>query len=174
MADVTTYRGAGCASASIAVARLTGRDRAPRMWTFRTTVGPCDAWRENFGGRRQARSRAATKLRALRVHGAAAVDRGGGACQVIAPALMPRKPGDRVKTDRRDARKLVELLRAGLLTEVHPPTPAEEAARDLVRARDDARVDRQRCRHRYGETPAAPWPPRPWPRVDAGAYPMGG
>lgn len=44
------------------------------------------------------------------------------ACVVIAPALMPRKPGDRIKTDRRDARKLAELLRAGLLTEVRPPT----------------------------------------------------
>ena len=43
-------------------------------------------------------------------------------CQVIAPALIPRRPGDRVKTDRRDARKLAELLRADLLTAVHPPT----------------------------------------------------
>jgi transposase len=72
-------------------------------------------------------------------------------CQVIAPALVPRKPGERVKTNRRDARKLVELLRAGLLTEVRPPTPEEEAVRDLCRARDDARADRQRCRHRLGK-----------------------
>ena len=43
-------------------------------------------------------------------------------CRVIAPALIPRRPGDRVKTDRRDARKLAELLRADLLTAVHPPT----------------------------------------------------
>ena len=64
---------------------------------------------------------------------------------------MPRKAGERIKTDRRDARKLAELLRAGLLTEVRPPTPAEEAARDLVRARDDAREDLQRCRHRLGK-----------------------
>lgn len=72
-------------------------------------------------------------------------------CQVIAPALIPRKPGDRVKTNRRDARKLAELLRAGLLTEVRPPTPEEEAVRDLCRARDDAREDLQRCRHRLGK-----------------------
>ena len=72
-------------------------------------------------------------------------------CQVIAPALIPRKPGDRIKTDRRDARKLAELHRAGLLTEVCPPTPAEEAVRDLCRARDDARSDRQRARHRLGK-----------------------
>ncbi len=73
------------------------------------------------------------------------------ACQVIAPALVPRKPGERVKTNRRDARKLAELLRAGLLTEVRPPTPDEEAVRDLCRARDDAREDLQRCRHRLGK-----------------------
>jgi transposase len=72
-------------------------------------------------------------------------------CQVIAPALIPRKPGERVKTNPRDARKLVELLRADLLTEVRPPTPAEEAVRDLCRARDDAREDLQRCRHRLGK-----------------------
>jgi transposase len=72
-------------------------------------------------------------------------------CQVIAPALVPRKPGERIKTNRRDARKLAELLRAGLLTEVHPPTLAEEAVRDLCRARDDAREDLQRARHRLGK-----------------------
>jgi transposase len=72
-------------------------------------------------------------------------------CQVIAPALIPRKPGERIKTNRRDARKLAELLRAGLLTEVRPPTPEEEAVRDLCRARDDAREDFQRCRHRLGK-----------------------
>ena len=72
-------------------------------------------------------------------------------CDVIAPALMPRKPGERVKTNRRDARKLAELGRAGLLTVVQPPTPADEAVRDLARARDDAREDLQRCHHRLGK-----------------------
>ncbi len=72
-------------------------------------------------------------------------------CQVIAPALIPRKPGDRIKTNRRDARKLAELFRAGLLTEVRPPTPEDEAVRDLCRARDDAREDLQRSRHRLGK-----------------------
>ncbi len=72
-------------------------------------------------------------------------------CDVIAPALVPRKPGDRVKTNRRDARKLAELGRAGLLTAVQPPTPDDEAVRDLARARDDAREDLQRCRHRMGK-----------------------
>ena len=70
---------------------------------------------------------------------------------MIAPALIPRKPGERIKTNRRDARKLVELHRAGLLTAVRPPTPEDEAVRDLARARDDARGDLQRCRHRLGK-----------------------
>jgi transposase len=72
-------------------------------------------------------------------------------CQVIAPALIPRKPGERIKTNRRDARTLVELHRAGLLTEVRPPTPEDEAVPDLCRARNDAREDLQRCRHRLGK-----------------------
>jgi transposase len=72
-------------------------------------------------------------------------------CDVVAPALIPRKPGERVKTNRRDARKLAELGRAGLLTAVQPPTPEDEAVRDLARARDDAREDRQRSRHRLGK-----------------------
>jgi len=72
-------------------------------------------------------------------------------CEVVAPALIPRQPGERVKTNRRDARKLAELGRAGLLTAVHPPSPEDEAVRDLARARDDAREDLQRCRHRLGK-----------------------
>jgi transposase len=69
-------------------------------------------------------------------------------CQVVAPGLVPVKPGERVKTDRQDARKLGELLRGGLLTEVHPPTREEEAVRDLCRCREDAKQDLTRCRHR--------------------------
>ena len=79
------------------------------------------------------------------------LSRGRVGCEVIAPALVPRKPGERVKTDRRDARKLAELFRAGLLTVVRAPTPAEEAVRDLCRARDDARGDRLRCQNRLGK-----------------------
>ena len=69
-------------------------------------------------------------------------------CVVVAPSLIPRKPGDRIKTDRRDARKLADLFRAGLLTEVHPPTEADEAMRDLCRVREDAHEDVVRTRHR--------------------------
>lgn len=86
----------------------------------------------------------------------------GVECEVIAPSLIPIKPGEHIKTDRRDARKLAELLRAGLLTEVHPPTPEEEAVRDLCRAREDAKEDLLRCRHRVGKMllrRGITWPP---------------
>jgi transposase len=72
-------------------------------------------------------------------------------CEVVAPSLIPVKPGERIKTDSRDARKLAEMLRAGLLTQVHPPTEEEEALRDLCRCRADARADLQRARHRLGK-----------------------
>lgn len=77
--------------------------------------------------------------------------RGRIRCRVIAPSLIPRTAGDRIKTDRRDARKLAELLRADLLTTVIPPTPAEEAVRDLCRARDDGRDDLHRARMRLAK-----------------------
>jgi transposase len=62
----------------------------------------------------------------------------GHECAVVAPSLIPRKPGDRIKTDRRDAANLARLHRAGELTPVWVPDPAHEAVRDLVRARQAA------------------------------------
>ena len=76
------------------------------------------------------------------------LDGHGVPCKVIAPALIPQKPGQRIKTDRRDATKLAMLMRAGLLTDVRPPTPAQEAVRDLCRAREDVVEDTMRARHR--------------------------
>jgi len=69
-------------------------------------------------------------------------------CEVIAPSLIPRRSGVRVKTDRADARNLARLHRAGELTCVRVPTPAEEALRDLVRAREDLKHDRRIARQR--------------------------
>jgi transposase len=69
-------------------------------------------------------------------------------CDVIAPALIPRRPGDRGKTDRRDAGPLAVLSRAGALTAIHMPTALEEAVRDLLRCREDIRADLLRARHR--------------------------
>jgi transposase len=59
---------------------------------------------------------------------------------IVAPGLVPSRPGDRVKTDKRDARRLAGLHAAGLLTEIFVPTLEHEALRDLVRAREDARL----------------------------------
>src|SRR3954463_16037423 len=70
----------------------------------------------------------------------------GHDCIVVAPSLIPRKPGVRVKTDRRDAISLARLLRAGELTPVWVPDEAHEALRDLVRARDAAVEDLRRKR----------------------------
>jgi transposase len=72
-------------------------------------------------------------------------------CAVVAPGLVPQRPGDRVKTDPRDARKLARLHAGGLLEPIHVPSPELEAARDLVRAREDARLDRMRDRHRLSK-----------------------
>jgi transposase len=72
-------------------------------------------------------------------------------CVVVAPGLVPRRPGDRVKTDPRDARKLARLHAGGLLEPIHVPSSELEAARDLVRAREDARLDRMRDRHRLSK-----------------------
>ncbi|MCS6954541.1 MAG: IS110 family transposase [Bryobacterales bacterium] len=75
----------------------------------------------------------------------------GVACEVVAPSLVPVKAGDRVKTDRRDATKLARSYRAGDLTPVWVPDAEHEALRDLVRAREDARQDQHRARHRLSK-----------------------
>lgn len=151
MKQITTYVGIDAHKKDLFIAMLVGTDKTPVTWTVpnepnavrrlvrkleRETRGRVQACYE-AGPCGYALQRRMTTARV--------------SCQVIAPALVPRKPGDRVKTNRRDARKLAELLRAGLLTAVRPPTPEEEAVRDLCRARDDARADLQRCRHRLSK-----------------------
>src|SRR5436190_6987936 len=108
-------------------------------------------------------------------------------CQVVAPGLVPQRPGDRVKTDSRDARKLARLLAGGLLEPIHVLSPELEAVRDLVRAREDARLDREAARrqtrlaeeaHDVGgdarpaaavEVLPAPWPSAADERLDGDA-----
>jgi transposase len=86
----------------------------------------------------------------------------GVKCEVIAPTLVPMKAGDRVKTDRRDAERLARSYRSGDLTAVWVPDEGSEALRDLVRARETAKQDQLRARHRLskfllrsGQRPAA-------------------
>ena len=93
----------------------------------------------------------------------------GVECEVVAPTLVPVKAGDRVKTDRRDAEKLARCYRSGDLTAVWVPDEGSEALRDLVRAREAAKQDQTRARHRLskfllrsGQRP--PTGVRPWTR----------
>ena len=72
-------------------------------------------------------------------------------CEVVAPTLVPVKAGDRVKTDRRDATKLARAYRSGDLTAVWVPDADHEALRDIVRAREAAKKDQLRARHRLGK-----------------------
>jgi len=91
----------------------------------------------------------------------------GVSCEVVAPSLVPSKPGERIKTDRRDAEKLARSYRSGDLTAVWVPNAEHEALRDLVRAREAAKKDELRAKHRlskyllrYGQR--APQGCRPW------------
>jgi transposase len=82
-------------------------------------------------------------------------------CMVVAPSPIPKQPGDKVKTDRRDALKLARLLRSGDLTPVWVPDEAHEALRNLVRARADAKADQLRAKHRLSKflLRQGCWPP---------------
>jgi len=103
-------------------------------------------------------------------------------CDVIAPALIPRRPGNRIKTDRRDAGQLAILFRAGALTPIHIPTEQEEAARDLLRCREDIRADLLRARHRLSKfllrhgrrytTTKSTWGPRHMAWLRAQTWPL--
>jgi transposase len=151
MEQGTTYVGIDAHKKDLFVAMLVGDQRTPVTWQLaneaqavrrlvrtleREAPGPVQVFYE-AGPCGYALQRQLTRPRVL--------------CDVVAPALIPRKPGERIKTNRRDARKLVELGRAGLLTTVRPPTREDEAVRDLGRARDDAREDLLRCRHRLSK-----------------------
>ncbi|TAK51945.1 MAG: IS110 family transposase [Gammaproteobacteria bacterium] len=100
--------------------RLGGHGRLELVYE----AGPCGFWLQRYLASRQQ------------------------ACVVVASSLIPQRPGDRIKTDRRDARNLALALRAGTLTPVHIPTPAQEAFRDVVRAWQQAKRDITAARQR--------------------------
>ena len=153
MHEAITYVGIDAHTKNLAVAMLVGHERTPTTWTVAKERQAVERLRRTLN--RLAPGPIACCYEAgpcgYALHRQLHRDR--VRCQVIAPALIPRQPGERIKTDRRDARKLAELHRAGLLTEVRPPTRAEEAVRELARARarDDARHDLQRGRQRLGK-----------------------
>ncbi len=72
----------------------------------------------------------------------------GFECMVVAPSLIPKKVGERIKTDRRDAKNLARLFRSGDLTSIYVPTEDDEAIRDLVRCREDAVIVQRQVRQR--------------------------
>ncbi|HJN94048.1 MAG TPA: IS110 family transposase [Dehalococcoidia bacterium] len=150
MNEPITYVGIDAHKRELHVAMLVGQ-AAPVTWTVRHEPRATDRLRRKLEraapGRIECCYEAGPYGDALHRR----LQRDRVRCQVTAPALVPRKPGERLKTDRRDACKLAALHRPGLLTEVCPQTPAEEAVRDLCRARDDAREDLQRSRHRLGK-----------------------
>jgi transposase len=104
----------------------------------------------------------------------------GVKCEVVALTLVPVKAGDRVKTDRRDAERLARCYRAGDLTAVWVPDAAHEALRDLVRAREAAKADQLRARHRLStfllrhgrraSEGARAWTCKYWDWVKSGAH----
>ena len=152
MKSNTTYAGMDVHARSIHVAVLRGDAHAPEEWRLEHSP---DAVRRLL--RRLKRDAAPGRLVACYEAGPTGYalqrrfEAAGVECRVIAPALIPRRPGDRVKTDRRDARGLAELLRADLLTAVHPPSLEQESVRDLCRAREQAVGDRTRARHRLAK-----------------------
>ena len=80
-----------------------------------------------------------------------ALDAAGIECAVVAPSMVPRTAGDRIKTDRRDALKLARFLRSGDLTPIHVPEAATEAMRDLERCREDAKRAERTARHQLSK-----------------------
>lgn len=147
MKSSTKYVGLDVSKAAIAVAVIDGKDKAPRyLGSIANTpeavrklvqrlgkpedlVMCYEAGPTGYGIYRQ--------LRELGIE-----------CTVVAPSLTPVRPGDQVKTDRRDAIRLAQLLRAGELTPVWVPREEDEALRDLVRARTFAKEDLRRARQR--------------------------
>ena len=151
MSEPITYVGIDAHKAQLQVAVLAPDAAEPTIWTVRNEVRAVNRLRRRLEKDAPGPIACCYEAGPCGYALQRQLERDRVRCDVIAPALVPRKPGDRVKTDRRDARKLAELHRASLLTVVRAPTPAEEAVRDLYRARDDARADRQRCRHRLGK-----------------------
>lgn len=150
MENVITHVGLDVHAERIVIASLEGQAREP---VVRDIPNDAKVVRRTF----QRLARDAYELRCCYEAGPCGFDLHrvlssmGISCEVVAPALIPTRTGDRVKTDRRDAAKLARLYRAGELTAVTVPSPEREAVRDLVRAREDVRKDLISARHRLGK-----------------------
>lgn len=151
MGEPTTYVGIDAHQRELQLAMLIGDAEQPIHWTSSTEPRALERLRRRLEREAPGAIECCYEAGPTGYGLQRQLDGGRIRCRVIAPSLIPRRPGDRIKTNRRDARKLAHLLRADLLTVVRPPTTAEEAVRDLCRARDDARGDLLCARQRLGK-----------------------
>ena len=151
VAESITFVGLDAHKNSIAVAMLLPGEKRPIEWQISNTPGEIKKLSRKLKRGAPGEIRSCYEAGPTGYGLQRALEADQIVCEVVAPSLIPVKPGDRIKTDRRDAKKLAELLRADLLTEVHAPTPEEESIRDLSRCREDAKQDQTRARHRLGK-----------------------
>lgn len=148
MSKNTTYIGLDAHKKTITAAILRPRQRKPELITFENTpkalLNFVKAQRKSAKGP----LRACYEAGPLGFNLKRTLDELGLPTDVIAPSQIWAKPGERIKTDRRDAEKLVRQLAADMLTVVRPPTEEEEAVRDLCRAREDAKHDETAAKNR--------------------------
>lgn len=151
MSEPTTFVGMDVHKNSIHVAMLVPGSSQPVAWSQGTDAGAVHKLMVRLVRQAPGTVRCCYEAGPTGYALQRTLTRQGIECMIVAPSLIPVRPGSRVKTDRRDAAKLAELFRAGLLSEVHPPNEMDEALRDLFRCRDDTRGDLIRARHRMSK-----------------------
>jgi len=151
MKEVTSWLGLDVHKKDIVAARLMGAQGEAEIWRFANEPRAIRRFQKKLFRESAGEVRCVYEAGPCGYVLQRQLQRAGIACQVVAPSLIPAKPGDRIKTDRRDATKLAELFRADLFTEVVPPGEEEESVRDLCRCRDSIRQDLTRARHRLGK-----------------------
>ena len=151
MSTSTTYIGLDAHKETIVAAILYPRRRKHELVEFANTEQSIQRFVRAVRKKTKSRIRACYEAGPLGFGLLRQLDKLGIEACVIAPSKIPSMPGDRVKTDRRDAKKLADLLRAGLLTEVHPPSEADEAVRDLCRCRQQVKECETAAKHRLNK-----------------------
>lgn len=151
MIEDSSWVGMDVHKKDIVVARLVGSSREPDVWRFANEPRAIRRFQNKLLREAGSSVECAYEAGPCGYPLQRQLQSAGISCQVVAPSLIPAKPGERIKTDRRDAKKLAELLRSGLLTEVSAPGEEEESVRDLCRCRDSMRQDLTRARHRLGK-----------------------
>lgn len=148
MSKSTTYIGLDAHKKTITAAILRPRSRKPELITFDNTAKALARFVRAQQKSAKGPLRACYEAGPLGFALKRTLDELGLPTEVIAPSQIWKKPGDRIKTDRRDAEKLVRQFKADMLTVVRPPTEEEEAVRDLCRAREDAKKEETAAKNR--------------------------